>query len=225
MREKLMALLTAKFLNVQGVRKDGLAQLANSLYLTVTTEDEAKTLVDKLSNEQVVDAIKSYRSSVDSEVSNATKTYEDNLKLKYEFVEKTTQPVTPPTGNDNTAEVIKAVMAEAMKPVFEKLSQFEQKTVMDGRTERLHEILEGCNDDTLKSKIQKDFLRMIFGKEEEFDEYLTDTKTDIETANQRIADAKLTNGTQPVYATTNNKDEVSAKVKDFTDKRKATAGN
>jgi hypothetical protein len=42
MKEKILALLTAKF---SGARKDGLSQMARGLALQASTEDEAKALV------------------------------------------------------------------------------------------------------------------------------------------------------------------------------------
>ena len=48
--EQILALLVTTF---QGVRKDGLNQLARSLALTVKTEDEAKEVVGKLTADQV----------------------------------------------------------------------------------------------------------------------------------------------------------------------------
>jgi hypothetical protein len=95
MREKILALLTAKFVNVQGVRKDGLEQLANSLAITVTTEEKASEIVNGLTDSQVIEFIKSFRSMVDAETTAATKTHEENLKSKYDFVEKKDDPPTP----------------------------------------------------------------------------------------------------------------------------------
>lgn len=83
--EHLLELLKAKF---SGVRQDVLAQLAASLLLVATTEDAQKELVEKLDKAQVEAFGKEYRKTVDTEVSNSTKTFEENLKKKYDFVEK-----------------------------------------------------------------------------------------------------------------------------------------
>lgn len=87
MKEKILALLTAKF---SGVRKDGLTQMARIYALQVATEDEAKAIVDKLTKEQVDEFIKDFRGDVDKEVSDSNKTFETNLKKKFDFVEKGT---------------------------------------------------------------------------------------------------------------------------------------
>ena len=58
MKKTILALLVAKF---QGVRKDGLSVMAGILALQAATEEEAKTLVDKLTDAQVNEFIKDYR--------------------------------------------------------------------------------------------------------------------------------------------------------------------
>lgn len=85
MKEKILALLVAMF---QDVRKDGLNHLANSLALTVKTEDEAKEVVGKLTADQVKTFVTDWRKDADAEIGKANKTYEAGLKAKYDFVEK-----------------------------------------------------------------------------------------------------------------------------------------
>ena len=81
--QQILALLTAKF---SGVRKDGLEHLARTLALQCSNEDEAKTLVEKITDAQVNDFIKEYRKVVDKEVSESNKTFEANLKKKFDLV-------------------------------------------------------------------------------------------------------------------------------------------
>ena len=73
MKDKLLALLTAKF---SGVRKDILLQMARIMALQCTNDTEAQALVDKLTLEQVNEFSKDFRADVDKEVSNSTKTFE-----------------------------------------------------------------------------------------------------------------------------------------------------
>ena len=65
--QQILALLIAKF---SGVRKDGLEQMARTLALQCTNEDEAKTLVEKITDAQVNEFVKEYRKIVDKEVSD-----------------------------------------------------------------------------------------------------------------------------------------------------------
>lgn len=92
--EHLLELLKAKF---SGVRQDVLAQLASSLMLVATTEDEQNAMVEKLDKAQVEAFGKEYRKTVDTEVSNGTKTFERNLREKYNLVEKNKEPKPEPT--------------------------------------------------------------------------------------------------------------------------------
>jgi len=222
MKDKILALLQAKF---AGVRKDGLAQLAGSLSLSVTTEDEAKALVEKLTAEQVGNYVKEFRSAVDGEVSTSTKTFEDGLKAKFDFVEKgkTDPNQTPPAKDEpqDLAAIVKAAVEAATNPLKEELSSMRQKTAGDERLVRLNKILETCEDTFLKSKIQKDFTRMAFQAEEDFAGYLTDTENDVKVANQTIADASLAAVGSPLLGGKSNDKEVSAEVKEFIDKRKS----
>ena len=65
--QQILALLIAKF---SGVRKDGLEQMARTLALQCTNEDEAKTLIEKITDAQVNEFVKEYRKIVDKEVSD-----------------------------------------------------------------------------------------------------------------------------------------------------------
>ena len=89
MKQTILALLIAKF---SGVRKDVLEVLAGVLALQATNEDEAKGIVEKLTDAQVTDFGKDYRSGVDKEVNESNKTFESNLRKKYDFKEKETEP-------------------------------------------------------------------------------------------------------------------------------------
>ena len=50
------------------------------------TEEEAAALVEKLTETQVCDFVKEYRSDVDRETTSARKTIEENLKKKYGII-------------------------------------------------------------------------------------------------------------------------------------------
>ncbi len=199
MKERILALLIAKF---SGVRKDGLTALARSLSLQCTTEDEAKALVDKLTDAQVGEFVKDYRADVDKEVSDSNKTFETNLKKKYDFVDKgkKVEPGDPKPDPNDISEVVKAAVAEAVKPFQEKLSGYEQGNLAKSRLQSLNEKLAECKDETFKAQTLKDFARMKFDTDDDFNEYLTEKVADIATANQTVADAALSNsGGSPLF--------------------------
>lgn len=201
MKETILALLIAKF---SGVRKDGLVALARSLALQCTTEDEAKTLVDKFTDAQVNEFVKDYRADVDKEVSESNKTFETNLKKKFDLVQKTEpggKKNPKDTDPDDIAAIVKAAVDAAVAPLNDKLNGYEAKTIAETRLQALNEKLNGCKDENFKAQTLKDFARMNFKDDADFNEYLTGKEADIATANQNKADIDLSNsGGSPLFS-------------------------
>ena len=200
MKEKILALLIAKF---SGVRKDVLNHLARTFALQATNDEEAKALVDKLTDAQVNEYVKEFRAEVDKEVSESNKTFEANLKKKYDFVDKgkRDEPGDPKPNPNNLSEIVKAAVAEAVKPFQEKLSGYEADNIAKSRLQALTEKLNECKDETFKAQTLKDFARMKFDTDDEFNEYLNEKVTDIATANQNMANAALNNsGGTPLFS-------------------------
>ena len=203
MKEKLLALLIAKF---AGVRKDGLTQLARALSLQAANDEEAEALIGKLTKEQVDTYIKEFRADVDKEVTEGNKTFETNLKKKYDLVEKKnetdpTDPPAPETDKNDVQAVIKAAILEAVKPLQDKLAGLEQGNLAKSRLQQLNEKIADCKDEVFKTKVLKDFSRMKFDTEEEFNEYLTETETDVTTVNQNLSDLGLGAQGRPIIPT------------------------
>ena len=221
MKEKILALLVAKF---QGMRKDGLTALASAMALQCTTEDEAKTLVEKVTDAQVTDFVKDYRADVDKEVSESNKTFETNLRKKYDFKEKETEPGGDPTKKDDISAIVKAAVAEAVKPFQEKLSSYEADDIAKARLQALNEKLASCKDETFKAQTLKDFARMQFTDDNAFNEYLNEKATDIDTANQNVANIKLGNGGSPLFGQ-KTESGISQGVSDFLESQKPETDN
>lgn len=221
MKKTILALLVTKF---QGARKDGLSVLAGILALQASTEDEAKALVDKITDAQVNEFIKDYRKDVDKEVSESNKTFETNLRKKYDFKEKETEPGGDPNKNpENLAEIVKAAVAAAVKPFEEKLSGYETKNIADSRLAKLNEKLNECKDETFKAQTLKDFARMTFVNDDDFTQYLNDKTTDIANANQNVANAALGGASgKPLFAQKGD-DGISKSVADFVASQKPEA--
>jgi len=203
MKEKILALLQTKF---AGVRKDGLNHLARSLALQATTEDEAKTLVEKLTNEQVDNFVKEYRAEVDKEVSEGNKTFEMNLKKKFDLVEKKKEPglaeQETKNGDDtpDIATMIKNAISEAVKPLQTELEKYKAGDIAKTRLQTLNEKLAACKDDNFRAQTLKDFQRMQFDSDEAFTEYLKEKETAISMANQNMANAALGSHGKPIFA-------------------------
>ena len=221
MKKTILALLVAKF---QGARKDGLNVLAGILALQASTEDEAKALVEKITDAQVNEFIKDYRKDVDKEVSESNKTFETNLRKKYDFKEKEVEPGNDPSKNPNDiAEIVKAAVAAAVKPFEEKLSGYETKNIADSRLAKLNEKLNECKDETFKAQTLKDFARMTFANDDDFTQYLNDKTTDIANANQNVANAALGGASgKPLFAQKGD-DGISKGVADYVASQKPEA--
>ncbi|WP_373804327.1 hypothetical protein [Bacteroides heparinolyticus] len=202
MKEKLLALLNQRFL---GARKDGLKVLAGILAVQATTEEEAKALVEKLTKEQVEQFIKDFRADVDKEVSEGNRTFEANLRKKFDLVEKV-EPGNEPKPKDDPkpddiATIVAQAVAGAVKPLQEELNRFKQGEVGKSRLQALQEKLAACKDETFKAQTLKDFARMSFADDNAFNEYLTEKETDIVAANQSVANAKMSGaGGAPLMA-------------------------
>lgn len=219
MKEKILALLTAKF---AGVRKDGLAQLALVLSLQAENEEEATTLVEKLTDDKVNNFIKDWRRDVDKEVSDANRTYEANLKKKYDLVErKDPEPGKPKDPNPSNPNDIATIVANAIKaavePLQKELSSFKGEKVTETRLQQLQSKLTNVPE-AFKSQKLKDFKRMNFDTEEAFAEYLGEVETDITALNQELADKGLAGQTKPIMGSP-NKDGVSSAVSSYIDSK------
>jgi pantothenate synthetase len=218
--EQIIALLTVSF---TGVRKDGLKQLARTIALQAKTEQEAKSLVEKLTKEQVDEFVKDYRADVDKEVSDGNKTFETNLKKKFDLVEKK-DPAPGAGGSDpnDIAAIVKAALAAELNPLKQQLESYKAGDVAKARLQSLTDKLTGCKDETFKTKTLKDFAWMKFETDDEYNEYLSDTEKDIATANQTVADAALGGQGKPLF-TQKSETGISQGVADYVASQKLDA--
>lgn len=233
MIEKILALLETNF---PGVRKDGLKQLANSINLTVTTEEEVTTIVGKLTAENVEKFITDWRREADAEIEKANKTREDNLRKKYDFVEKkepptepTTEPSTPPAepgnrGIDPTAiqKMITDAVKAATDPLNQQIASIQGTAVAATRKELLEKVFTDDIPKSYKSTIMDGFQNRTFESDEAFNEYLNKTKENVAAFRQELADNGLGGITKPILGTP-GKDGVSSAVADYIKEREDTA--
>jgi hypothetical protein len=194
MKEKILSLLQSRF---AGVRKDGLNHIATILSFQVNTEKDAETLAGNITVEQVNSFIADWRKEVDAEITRANKTHEDGLRKKYDLTEKQPEPANPPppvdvdpaTGVDAATiqKLIADSIATATQPLLEQMNTFKAGETAKSRLQALNDKLKDCKDETFKTKVLKDFARMTFDTADAFNEYLTDTETDVKTANQKAS--------------------------------------
>ena len=210
MKQKLLELLNAKYLG-KGTRKDTLARLAAAFSLQCTTEDEAQALVDKLTDEQVTEFEKEYRSEVDSEISKATKTALDKAG-KGKGEEGKGEENKGGEQHTDIASIVANAIKEATTPLLQEINSIKAGKTSETRLQQLQEILKDVSPE-LKAKTLKDFDRMSFEDDQKFVEYLEETKTDIQEINQTITNSSLA-GHQPLFGN-KTPEGVSSAVKDF----------
>lgn len=226
MKQKLLELLTAKFLGKGTTRKDVLARLASAFATQCTTEEEAKALIDKVTVEQVTDFEKEHRSEVDSEIAKATKTALENAgksKGGEGAGEGSPEPGKGEGGNGGEeSDIAKALkqIAETQKTLADEINSIKAGKTTETRLSQINDILKDVKDETLKNTISKNFPRMSFENDEEFAEYLAEIQTDVTTSNQSFINQGLTNH-QPSFGE-KAPDGVSSSVKDFITKSTAT---
>ena len=224
MKQKLLELLTAKFLGKGTTRKDVLARLASAFATQCTTEEEAQALIDKVTVEQVTDFEKEHRSEVDSEIAKATKTALENAgKSKGGEGEGNPEPKKEEGGNSDPADIASIVanaIEKATAPLLQEINSIKAGKTTETRLSQINDILKDVKDETLKNTISKNFPRMSFENDEEFAEYLAEIQTDVTTSNQSFINQGLTNH-QPSFGE-KAPDGVSSSVKDFITKSTAT---
>jgi len=215
--EQIIALLVAKF---QGVRKDGLAQVARTIALQATTEDEAKAIIDKLDVEKVKAVVTDYRKDVDKEVSEANKTYEGTLKKKFDFVEKKSDPGKDPdptkTDPNDIQALIKAAVAEVVKPLQDELAGYKGQKITETRLQTLEGKFAGVPDSYKNQRLADAKLFINTLDDNAFNEYLTKTESDIAAFNQELADKGLSGQGKPMFGQKDN-NGISSGVAAFID--------
>ena len=215
MYEKLLALLQAKF---SQARKDGLQQLARSMAIQVADETEAQALVEKIKDSQVTTFIKDWRSEVDSEISKGTRSFEENLKTKYDLTEKKT-PIIPTDDKGDMSSIIAKAVADAIKPLNDKLQSFETGKTSESRRQVLMGKL-GEAPEAFKKTVLKHYDRMNFESQDDFDTFLNETEVDSKTFEQEVANRGLGLFPMPSNSATKKSEAVSADIADWAKSKK-----
>lgn len=221
-REEILALLQERF---GGVRRDALDQLAGWIAITAgNTEDEAREAIGKYAPEAVEAFARDYRARVDREVTEAGRKIEARLRSKlnpsdegapHGGGETSTERVqdTPErdshTSERDVDELIRQAVERAVQPLADELARYRTEHTTRGRGERLQEALRQCRDEAFRSRALRDFGRMSFETDEDFDAYLHDLEGDVEAVNQAGARSALL-GAKPLGARTPKADEPKA---------------
>ena len=212
----ILALLTKNF---QGVREDGLRQLASALALQAETEEEATSIVGKLTADKVEKFVKDWRKTADAEISKANSTYENSLKQKYDFVEKkpNTPPATPPATppGELTLDAVAKLIDEKMAAQNSLLQGLvTEKTAANRRGLLEAELDKAKIQGTQRDMILGNFARMTFKDDEDFNGYLKNETEAIGKLAQETANDALRTQQPPIFGAV-NKDGVSEGVASY----------
>lgn len=225
MKEKILALLSEKF---KGARKDGLELMANTLAMVAADDENAKKMVEGMTEDQVKEFISNHRKSADAEISKATKTAEENLRKKYNFVEKTdgdpkkTEEGEQSKGGEQQPD-IKKLIEEAIAPYKAKIDSFEQGNIKATRRGKFDEVTKNVYE-SVRKLMSDNFDLKTFESEEDFTKYLDEVKAQAENYEKEFKAYGLRNLGAPDRAT-GNADGVSAAAKAYIEKKHKQQSN
>ena len=209
MKEKILKLLETKF---QGTRKDGLSILAGVLAMTATDDETAQKVVDAITADQVKDFITDYRKGADAEITKANQTAEDNLRKKYDFVEK---------GKKNDPEPPQPNLEEAIKkataPLLERIAGLEGQNIKATRRAQFDKAIANAPD-TVKALLVENFEGANFDTDEAFTAYLQKTSETASKLAQDFNNTKLATMRLPQFGN-NDPSGVSAEMKAYVDSK------
>lgn len=221
LNEAILALLKAAF---SGVREDGLKHLAAAIGLQVTTEEEAKEVVGKLTADAVSKYVQDWRSGADAEIAKANKTYEDGLKKKYDFVERQQTPPTPPTQTPPeglTLDAISKLIDSKLSGVQNSITALTgERTAAARRDQFIKKLTDAKVDQASQAMMLRNFDRIspTLTSDDEFNAYLTEADSDIAAIVKERADRGLSGHDKPLFGAVNEKG-VSSAVSDYIKER------
>jgi len=158
MKEKILAQLKTKYKNL-GLSDKVLEGIAAMLAVTTTEEVNIETATDG-----VKDLLTGFQADADKRVTDAVA---KTTKPKKEGAEST--PPEPEKPKDD--------MPEWAKTLLTQVAELKQGKTVDTRKQTLEQKLKDANP-VFKAKILKDFSRMQFKSDEDFNAYVEETATD-----------------------------------------------
>lgn len=185
MKDKILIALRNKYKNL-GLGEKVLEGIADMLAVTTTDETQIDNAVNGVET-----LAKGFQSDADRIRTEAT------TKAKAEQSKGGETKKDEPNTEDMPSWA--KGLVEANQALLAKVSAIESGKTTESRKS----ILEGKLKDaapSVKAKILKDFQRMNFEKDEDFDGYLAETETDLTTLNQDFANQGLASGHVPQVA-------------------------
>ena len=189
MKQKILDLLKTKF---TGVQESVLSRIADKLAKTALTEETATTAIEGVTIQTVID------SYADSRVGEATNTAVANYEKKHgikdgKTVEKTNE-TQPPGGDPND---IATIIANALKPLHDKIAAFETGKTTDTRRQALEKKLTDVKAPAAFKSQTLNYLDKLNLSDDEYLQFETEVITNAGQLIQETANAGLSNQQQP----------------------------
>lgn len=183
MKKEILEALKAKFV---GVSDAILSRIVDKLAKTVKTSEEVATAVEGVTFQQVLESYGDSRATEaqQSAVTNYEKKHglKDGKKLEAGEGEGNKGGKTGEgegEGGGDIAAQIAAAVSSALKPLNDKLAALEGEKTTNSRRSVLAKILEGSHE-RICQRYEKDFARMNFKDDEEFNSWIEEITPDIE---------------------------------------------
>lgn len=180
MFEKILAGLKTKF---PGVDSKILERIAKKKAETTTTEDEVKTVVDGVTFQSIIDSEGDRRAN--EAQSSAVSNYEKKYKLKdgkptEPPQQDPPQPPTPPAGAEDS-EVLKMLkqIQQDNQQLRTEINGMKTKELGNQRKDKFSALFEGASD-KLKERYMRNYDRLTFKDDEDFNGWLDQQKPFIE---------------------------------------------
>ncbi|WP_138481553.1 hypothetical protein [Dyadobacter bucti] len=226
MKEKIKVVLVNKYKSL-GYSQKAINAVLDYLEKSVKEETEIEEAVDG-----VGPILKVFQSEIDARIAAAEKAKKDKEeedktaaeKAKSDGVESETAKKTTKKDSDEVPEWAKALIesqkaqAEENKKLSDKLTAIESGKTSESRKQILESKIKDAPE-KIKAKILKDFGRISFEKDEDFDTYITETEADLAEISQSINDQGLGQSQRPYTPTGGaagkeaSKEEASALLK------------
>ena len=194
-KEQIIALLKQKF---SGMRPDTLEHLAGAILLNADNETEVTAMVSKFTEQKLKDYEKDFRSKVDSEVTKAVQTNKENIEKEFDLIKKETKKDEPLKIEGLTAESIKSIVLEAVKPLNDEIATLKGSQILKSRQSQLDNLLKDCKDDNYKKTITETFNYMNGINDEDFGKWTATVIEGVKSANQNMANESLGRQGQPI---------------------------
>lgn len=180
MKKEILEALKAKF---QGVSEAILNRIAEKLAKTVTTQEGVATAVEGVTLQQVIE------SYGDSRATEAQQTAVTNYEKKHGLKDgkkveepKPTEQPKPKEETKPSEEEMPAwarALIESNKTLSDKLSAIEGEKVATSRKSSLEAILKDAPE-KIRQRYEKDFARMTFKDDEDFNNWIGEITPDVE---------------------------------------------